>query len=72
MKKLLFLALSAPVALIFTDVALKFGVVDALHALPCVLTSGAQLSAAPAALVVAALLMKRQSETRRRLNFSPA
>ena len=72
MNKLLFLALTAPATLIFANVAVKFGVADALHALPCVLSSGAQLSAAPVALVGAALLTRTFGAQRQRDSLSPA
>lgn len=71
MNKPLFLALTAPATLVFADIAVKFGVPGALHALPCVLTTGAQLSAAPAALVITALFVKRHSE-KPRLDLSPS
>ena len=60
MKRLLALALTAPTALVFADVALKFGLPDTLHALGCVVQSGAQLSAAPVALVTGMMLLQNR------------
>ncbi len=63
MKRLLALALTAPTALVFADVASKFGLPDTLHALGCVLQSGAQLSAAPVALVAGMMLLRNRKQT---------
>ena len=63
MKRLLALALTAPTALVFADVALKFGMSDTLHALGCVVQSGAQLSAAPVALVAGMMLLQSRKQT---------
>ena len=64
MKRLLALALTAPTALVFADVASKFGVNDTLHAFGCVLQSGVQLSAAPVALVTGMMLLQNHRQTR--------
>ena len=63
MKKLLALALTAPTALVFADVASKFGLPDTMHALSCVLQSGAQLSAAPVALVAGMMLLQNRKDS---------
>ena len=63
MKRLLVLALTAPTALVFADVALKVGLPDTLHAFGCVLQSGAQLSAAPVALIAGMMLLQNRKQT---------
>ncbi|GGR09324.1 hypothetical protein [Deinococcus ruber] len=56
MKKLLTAALTLPTALVFTDVALKYGLHDAAQVWRCVLSSGLTLSATPALMVGGAML----------------
>jgi hypothetical protein len=63
MKKLLALALTAPTALVFADVASKSGLPETMHALGCVLQSGAQLSAAPVALIAGVMLLGNRKQT---------
>jgi hypothetical protein len=63
MKKLLALALTAPTALVFADVASKFGLTDTMHAIGCVLQSGAQLSAAPVALIAGMMFLGNRKQT---------
>lgn len=63
MKKLLALALTAPTALVFADVASKFGLQGTMHAIGCVLQNGAQLSAAPVALIAGMMLLENRRQT---------
>jgi hypothetical protein len=63
MKRLLALAATAPTALVFADVALKYGLTDTMHALGCVVQSGAQLSATPVALIAGVMLLQSRKQT---------